>query len=52
MKMSYVPSVTRVETTTTGIQDTAILPTTTGHLPDSNTVTIDFFNPAINFITA
>lgn len=52
LTMTYYPAITRVETTTTGIQDTAIFPVTSGHLPDTATATTDFFNPALNLVTA
>jgi len=52
ISVTYYPAVTRVETTTTGIQDTAILPTASGHLPDTASATVSFFNPAINLVVA
>lgn len=48
IKLEYFPSITRVETTLSGIQDTAILPTSSGHLPDTEPATTAFFNPAIS----
>jgi len=50
--MQFYPVITRIETTATGIQDTAILPITSGHIPDSATATVSFFNPALNLVTA
>jgi hypothetical protein len=51
IQLIYHPVIQRVETTLTGIQDTAILPTCAGHLPDTSPPVISFFNPAINLIT-
>jgi hypothetical protein len=52
IRLTYLPAITRIETTATGIQDTAILPTVSGHIPDTAAATVNFFNPALNLVTA
>jgi hypothetical protein len=51
IEMKYHPTILRVETTATGTQDTAILPTCLGHIPDHSTAVLTFFNPALNLVT-
>jgi len=52
IELEFLPTILRVETTATGIQDSAIMPTATGHLPDTDATTINFFNPAISVAAA
>jgi hypothetical protein len=43
LELEFVPAILRLETTLTGAQDTAIYPTLSGHLPDTETTTTTFF---------
>jgi hypothetical protein len=46
IELEYIPTLLTVETTATGIQDTAMYPTVGSHLPDSfNT---GLFDPVTN----
>jgi hypothetical protein len=52
LELRFIPTILRVETTATGIQDSAILATASGHLPETSSTVISFFNPATNFTIA
>lgn len=52
LELKFIPTILRVETTTTGTQDTAILATASGHLPETSAAIDSFFNPATNFVSA
>jgi hypothetical protein len=52
LELRFIPTILRVETTTTGTQDTAILATASGHLPETSAAVDSFFNPATNYVIA
>lgn len=46
IELEFIPTILRIETTVTGVQDTGIFPTVAGHIPESSANVLNFFNPA------